>query len=66
MQKSRIFSPYHYLPGPVPDVPDRVTHNPRETSPPRLIPYEANTVALEKQLEGIRITRKGDPHPIST
>ena len=31
-----------------------------ETGPPRLTSYEADAVALEKQLEGTRITRKGD------
>ena len=35
----------------------------RKESPSRLTPYEAHTVPLEKQLEGTRITRKGDSHP---
>ena len=33
-----------------------------EASPPRSTPYEAHTVAIEKQLEGTRNTTKGDPH----
>ena len=45
-------------------VRDRSTHSnsPPTTSPspPRATTYEAHTVALEKQLEGPRITRKGD------
>ena len=42
------------------DTPDRVTDSHREASPPRSSPHEADTVA--EQLEGTRITRKGDPH----
>ena len=44
-----------------------VTDTHTEVSPPRSPPHEANTVALEEQLEGTRLTRKGDPsslHPI--
>ena len=52
-----------HLPSLAADVPDRVTHSHRETSPPTSTPYEADIVAVEKQLEGTRITRKGDPHP---
>ena len=37
----------------------------RKTSPPRLTSHETHTVALEKQLEGTRITRKGDTVPMS-
>ena len=44
-------------------VPHRSTHSNRKTSPPRSAPYEAYTVALEEQLEGPRITRKGDTSP---
>ena len=44
------------------DVPDRVTNSHRKVSPLRPTPHETNTVALEKQLEGTRITRKGNPH----
>ena len=40
--------------------PHRSNHSNRKTSPPRSAPYEAHTVALEKQLEGTRVTRKGD------
>ena len=42
-------------------VPHRSTHSNRETSPPRATSHETHTVALEKQLEGTRVTRKGDP-----
>ena len=52
-----------YLPSLAADVPDKVTNSHREGSLPRSSPYETNTVALEKQLEGTRITRKGDSHP---
>ena len=41
-------------------IPHRSTHSNRKASPPCSAPYETNTVALEKQLEGSRITRKGD------
>ena len=41
------------LSGPAADVPDRVINSYRKT------PYKANVVALEKQLDGTRITRKG-------
>ena len=51
------------LPGPAIHVPHRSTHSNRETSPPRATSHEAHTVALEKQLEGTRVTRKGDPSP---
>ena len=40
-----------------------VPHSNRKTSPPRATSHEAHTVALEKQLEGPRVTRKGDPGP---
>ena len=43
-------------------VPYRTSNSHRKTSPPRLPSYEAHTVALEKQLEGTRITRKDDIH----
>ena len=48
------------LSGPAVHVPRRSTHSNRKASPPRSAPYETHTVALEKQLEGPRITRKGD------
>ena len=44
-----------------------VTDTYTEASPPRSPPHEANTVALEEQLKGTRLTKKGDPsllHPI--
>ena len=53
------------MPGLVADAPDRVTDSHREASPPRSSPHATDSVALG-QLEGTRITRKGDPssfHP---
>ena len=53
------------MPGLAADAPDRVTDSYREASAPSSPPHEPNKVALE-QLEGTRITRKGDPsslHP---
>ena len=49
------------LSGPTVHVPHRSSHSNRKTSPPRATSHEAHTVALEKQLEGPRITRQGDP-----
>ena len=49
------------LPGPKIHVPHRSTHSNRKTSPLRATTHETHTVALEKQLEGPRITRIGDP-----
>ena len=46
--------------GPAVHGPHWSTHSNRKASPPRSAPYETHTVALEKQLEGPRITRKGD------
>ena len=40
----------------------RTSNSHRETSPLWSTSYETHTVALEKQLEGTRITRKGDSH----
>ena len=51
------------VPGTAADAPDRITDSHREASPHRSPPYEANTVALEEQLKGTSITRKGDPCP---
>ena len=51
------------LPSPTVNVPHRSTHSNRKTSPPRETSHEAHTVALEKQLEGPRVTRKGDHCP---
>ena len=44
--------------GPAVHVPHRTPNSNRKASPPRLTSYETHTVALE--LEGTRITRKGD------
>ena len=51
------------VPGPAVHVPHRSTHSNRKASPPRATPHEAHTLALEKQLEGPRVTRKGDSSP---
>ena len=51
------------LPGPTIHVPHRSTHSNRKASPLRVSTHETHTVALEKQLEGPRITGKGDPCP---
>ena len=48
------------LPGPTIHVPHRSTHSNRKASPLRATTHETHTVALEKQLEGHRITGKGD------
>ena len=44
------------------DVPHRPVDSRRKIGPPRSTPYEAHTVAPQEQLEGSRITRKGDSH----
>ena len=51
------------LPGPTIHVPHRSTHSNRKASPLRATTHETHTVALEKQLEGPRVTGKGDPGP---
>ena len=51
------------MPGPKIHVPHRSTHSNRKTSPLRATTNETHTVALEKQLEGPRVTGKGDPGP---
>ena len=43
-------------------VPHRTSNSHRKASPPRSAPYETYTLALEKQLEGTRVTR-GDTSP---
>ena len=48
------------MPGPEIYVPHRATHSNRKTSLLRATTHETHTVALEKQLEGPRITGKGD------
>ena len=44
------------------NVPNRVTDSYREASAPRPVTHETHTVVSQKQLEGTRDTRKGDPH----
>ena len=56
--QSILFSPV--CPGLAVNVPHRPTHSNRKASLPRATTYEAHTVALKKQLEDPRITRKGD------
>ena len=51
------------MPGPTIHVPHRSTHSNRKASPLRATTHETHTLAFEKQLEGPRITRKGDPGP---
>ena len=51
------------VPGPAVHVSHRTSNSHRKASPPRSTSYETHTVALEEQLEGTRITRKGDTHP---
>ena len=51
------------LSGPEIHVPHRSPHSNRKTSPLRATPHETHTVALEKQLEGPRVTGKGDIGP---
>ena len=51
------------MPGPKIHVPHRSTHSNRKTSSLRATTHETHTVALEKQLEGPRVTRKGDAGP---
>ena len=48
------------VPGQAVHVPYRPSNSHRKTSPPGATPYEAHTVALEKQLEGTRVTGKSD------
>ena len=42
---------------------DRSANSRRKASSPRPTAYETHTVAFQKQLEGTRITRKGNPYP---
>ena len=60
-RQDTVNSVWSGVPGPAVHVPHRTSHSHRETSPPRSTSYETHTVALEKQLENTRITRKGDP-----
>ena len=48
------------LSGPAVHVSDRFTNNHRKATSPRPTSYEIHTVASQKQLEGTRVTRKGD------
>ena len=48
------------VPGEAVHVPYRPSNSNSKTSPPGATPYEAHTLALEKQLEGTRVTGKGD------
>ena len=56
----KILSIRSGVPGPEVHVPYRPANSHRKTSPPGATSYEAHTVALEKQLEGTRVTGKGD------
>ena len=51
------------VPGPTIHVPHRSTHSNKKASPLRATTHETHTVALEKQLEGPRITGKSDSGP---
>ena len=51
------------MPGPAVHVPHRSSNSHRKASPPRSTSYEIHTVTLEEQLEGTRITGKGDTRP---
>ena len=48
------------LSGPAVHVCDRFTNSHRKAGSPRPTSYETHTVASQKQLEGTRVTRKGD------
>ena len=48
------------LSGPAVHVCDRFTNSHRKTGSPRPTSYETHIVASQKQLEGTRVTRKGD------
>ena len=50
------------LSGPAVHVPNRFVNSHREASSPRPTAHETHIVASQKQLEGARITRKGDPN----
>ena len=51
------------VPGSAVHVAHRAPNSHRKASPPRSTSCETHTVALEEQLEGTGITRKGDTHP---
>ena len=46
-------------------VPHKAFDSNKKTGSPRSTPCEAHTVAPQKQLEGPRITRKGDPRSLN-
>ena len=48
------------VPGPAVHVPHWASNSHRKASPPRSTSYETHRVAIEEQLEGTGITRKGD------
>ena len=48
------------MPGPAVHVPHRTSNSHRKASPSRSTSYETHKVALEKQLESTRTSRKGD------
>ena len=50
------------LSGPAVHVPDRFANSHRKAGSPRPTAHETHTVASQIQLEGTRITRKGDPN----
>ena len=50
------------LSGPAVHVSDRVINSYREAISPRPTTYETHTMASQKQMEGTRITGKGDPN----
>ena len=56
----KILSILSGVPGLAVHVPHRTSNSHRKASPSRSTSYETHTVALEEQLEGTRITRKGD------
>ena len=51
------------VPGPAVHVPHRTSYSHRKAGPLRSSSHETHTVALEEQLEGTGITRKGDTRP---
>ena len=59
----KILSVRFGVPGPAVHVPHRTSNSHRGASPLRSTSYEIHTVALEEQLEGTGITRKGHTRP---
>ena len=63
LNRQDTVNPVRYgVPSPAVHVPHRTSNSHRKASPSRSTSYETHTVALEEQLEGTRITRKGDTH----